>query len=238
MRKIVVVSLVLLFFTSLCLAQRSDQTVEQILFEKKAELAKVSKYIVSLDKKLETAKKANDISKEAQLKTLKTDALARAKVIKEEINTIENPEPISQPVVGEEVVIREVVVERGKSTSIGGNIMYGGGAGGVGFDLIRPVNEEVNFRIGIGYLQGNQYNVMTAGLAVTRLFIDKYVGLGVDYGSYSQTVADIPGLSGNIAKGGHTGAGIFVGISLDDSKNLEVGYSSALGFTGRAVYKF
>ena len=40
MRKIVVVSLVLLFFTSLCLAQRSDQTVEQILFEKKGRISK------------------------------------------------------------------------------------------------------------------------------------------------------------------------------------------------------
>ncbi len=238
MRKIIIVSLVLLFFTSLCLAQHSDETTEQILFEKKAELAKVSKYINTLDKKIKAAKKTDNISKENQLKNMKTDALIRAKSIKKEIDKIENPEPIAQPMVREEVVIREVVVERGKSTQIGGNIMYGGGAGGVGVDFIRPVNDVVNFRIGIGYLQGNQYSVMTTGLAIMRVFVDKYVGLGLDYASYSTTIADIPGLSGNVTQGGHTGAGLFAGISLDDTKNLEVGYSSALGFTGRAVYKF
>jgi len=238
MRRFVVFLFIFSLFISISIAQSSDETVEQILFEKKAELAKVSKYINTLDEKIKAAKKSNNISKENQLKNLKTDALAQAREVKEEINKMENPEPISQPVVREEVVIREVIVEREKSTNIGGNIMYGGGAGGVGIDFIRSIKEDVNFRIGIGYLQGNQYNVMTAGLAVMRVSIDKYIGLGIDYASYSATVTDIPGLSGNTAQGGHTGVGLFAGISLDDSKDLEVGYNSALGFTGRAVYKF
>jgi len=118
------------------------------------------------------------------------------------------------------------------------NLIYGGGAGGVGFDFIRPINQDNNFRLGIGYLQGNQYNVLCAGLAGIRAFGNRYAGLGVTYAGYSENVADIPGLSGTVTQGGHVGLDLFTGVNLTDDKALEVGYSSALGFTGRAVFKF
>jgi hypothetical protein len=92
--------------------------------------------------------------------------------------------------------------------------------------------------IDAGMALGNQYSVVIIDIDGKISFGSRYLGLGFTYANYSETVADIPGISGNIDKGGKFGVDIFGGIPLDKQLNLQAGINTAIGFTGSLLYSF
>lgn len=115
---------------------------------------------------------------------------------------------------------------------------YGGGAVAVGLGYLFPVERDYDVILDAAYYLGNQYSILTAKLAAdVKIGQDLYTGLSLGWVSYSQTIADIPGLSGNTASGSHIDAGIFLGKEIREWR-VQAGYGTAMGLTGELSYKF
>lgn len=194
--------------------------------EKKAELAKVKQYIKVLDQKIKKARAAKKINKIAELKDLKRKQLGRAKRLKEEIKESEK--------------VRKKAGVKRRGPKIKGRFQieagYGGGAGILGVGYAMPM-ASFGLLVDAGYGIGNKYSVITANVSGILPFGDNYAGLGLGVASYSETVTDIVGLSGNIDKGSKAGFGVFFGTKLG-MICAQIGYNSALGATAGAIYKF
>lgn len=115
-----------------------------------------------------------------------------------------------------------------------GGLMGGAGAAEIGYYL--PTGP---FSTGIylGYGVGNKFNLMVAQLEGTLKLAAVNLGLSIDYANYSSAVRNIPGLSGDTAKGAHTGVGLSVGKEFGKIE-AKLGYSTALGLIAAAGYKF
>lgn len=194
--------------------------------EKKAELEKVKKYIISLDHKIRKARAAKKINKIAELKDLKRQELARAKELREEIARLGGSRGVKRRTRA------GVGWERGFEIGAG----YGGGAGILGAGYVIPTGR-FNLLIDAGYGMGNKYSVLIANFSGIKSFGENYLGLGVGMANYSEKVADIPGLSGEIDKGSKFGLGLFFG-RVFGCLRAQVGYNSALGLTAGLNYKF
>ena len=182
------------------------------------ELTKVRKYLNTLDGKIAKARELKDLAKIDILKELKRNAMARAKTIKESIARANRKAP--KPLEG------------------GWRLQGGYGAGAAVFRLgylLPPSN--INILIDAGYALGNQYNIVLGGISfILPQANDRYFSFDLLSATYSQTVADIPGLS-QIAQGSNTGLGIGYGFPFRGF-TCQLGYNSALGVTANLVRQF
>jgi hypothetical protein len=234
MKKILTLAFIILYLSSICFAG---------LAEKKSELSKVKKYIRSLDAKIIAARSSKKINKIAQLKDLKRRQLERAKLIKVEIAELEKggKKPVAKPVVKKEAKARAGV--KAKVGAIGWQVEagYGGGAlivgGGYAFPF-RNLNLVANATLGMG----NGYNIMNARLKALFNVRGQTVGTELGISNYSETVTDIPLVSGDIDKGAKLGFGVFwrrpINLPRIGKAFARVGYNTALGLNAGIVYKF
>lgn len=115
-----------------------------------------------------------------------------------------------------------------------GGLMGGAGAAVIGY--VMPIGP-LSGGFYAGYGLGNKYNEMVVQLEGIYKLSAVNIGLSIDYVNYSEKVRNIPGLSGDTAKGAHTGIGLT--LSKDFGKmNAGVGYSTAFGLIAAAGYKF
>lgn len=218
-----IVSTLLLFGLVIGLLQPAFAGLE----EKKATLAKVRKYIKILDQRIIKARKARKINKIAELKEIKRKELKRAKRLKQEIAKLGKGKGKAKGRA------KGLMMPKGRfQVGLG----FGGGAGmlGVGYGMLVA---GLDLLLGAGYGIGNQYSVVTVGLAGVFPFGNNYAGLELGLASYSETVSDVLGVSGNIEKGSKAGIGIFGGTKLG-MVDAQIGYNTALGLTVGAIYKF
>ena len=129
------------------------------------------------------------------------------------------------------VVARPVVVTRPEPTGPRGGFYieggYGGGAGLVGLGLTRHFSEGFALALDANYGFGSGYSVIL-GRVGGELYLGKlFMGLAGAYANYSDKVGDIPGLSGNFDKGGHTGAELYLGYAFGFLR-ARLGYNTAL----------
>ena len=104
---------------------------------------------------------------------------------------------------------------------------YGGGAGLVGIGLTRHFSEGFALALDANYGFGSGYSVIL-GRVGGELYLGKlFMGLAGAYANYSDKVGDIPGLSGNFDKGGHTGAELYLGYAFGFLR-ARLGYNTAL----------
>ena len=115
-----------------------------------------------------------------------------------------------------------------------GGLMGGAGAAAIGY--IMPVGP-LSGGLYVGYGLGNKFNEMVAQLEGIYKLSAVNIGLSIDYINYSEKVRNIPGLSGDTAKGAHTGIGLSLGKDFGKF-DAKLGYSTALGLTATAGYKF
>ncbi|MBN2057645.1 MAG: hypothetical protein JW782_02495 [Candidatus Saganbacteria bacterium] len=239
MRKFTVVLLSFVFFISL-----AGSALAQLV-EKQAELAKVKQYLVLLDKKIEEARTTRKINKLAELKELKRRELARAKLLKAQVEALKKqggsvqpslvqPEaPAEQPLVKPAAKpVLEPARQRGLAL-LGG---FGAGAGLLKIGYIIP-NRNLDLGISGGFAVGNSFSVVTADVSAAMLFGHNFAGLELGLASYSKTVQNVPGISGTIG-GSNFGLGAFGGTNLTDNISVRVGYNTALGLTALAGIKF
>jgi hypothetical protein len=191
--------------------------------KKKAELAKVREYMIVLDQKIKKARAAKKINKIAELKDLKRKELARAKKLKAEIARLEKGRPKAK------------ARAKGRARFQAG-LGFGGGAGILGVGYAMPLGG-LGLLVDGGYGMGSKYSVLSVNLSGIFPFGDNYAGLGMGMANYSETVTDIPGVSGNIDKGSKFGFGLFVGRAFGPLL-AQIGYNSALGLTAGVNYKF
>lgn len=192
---------------------------------KKAELAKIKKYVMVLDRKIKKARSAKKINKIAELKDLKRKQLARAKKLKVEIARLEKGRPKGKAKAGAKG-------RRGFQAGLG----FGGGAGILGVGYAMPLGG-FGLLVDGGYGIGSKYSVLAVNLSGIFPFGDNYAGIGMGMANYSETVSDIPGVSGNIDKGSKFGFGLFAGRAFGRIC-AQIGYNSALGLTAGVNYKF
>lgn len=210
------------------------------LAAKQAELKKVWLYVQELDAKITVARDKSQTERVIELKDLKRMAMIRANDLKTEIAK-EQSSVFSVPIVEpqEKVIVKEVVLTEAKRTAgFIGKLGFGGGGLLAAAGYTRPLNANADLIVDAGLAMGNQYSVMMVDLAAKIWREERFVGLGVTYANYSETVSDIPGISGNIEKGGKIGAEIFGGTMLDKQKSVQVGYNTALGLVASVGYKF
>ena len=197
---------------------------------KQDELARVREYIKVLDGKIIKARNAGDQQKVIQLQGLKQKELDRAKRLKQEIEsmgaTTYRAPARPAPAVG--------VARRGGFLVGGG---FGGGAAVLKAGYSYPVAQNFDLGLTAGFGIGNEYTIVMGGAFGKILFGNFYTGIDLGYASYSETVTNIAGISGNIEKGGHFGAELFAGSKLGPIE-LQAGYNTALGVTAGAAYKF
>ncbi|MFC1571936.1 hypothetical protein ACFL31_05250 [Candidatus Margulisiibacteriota bacterium] len=182
----------------------------------RTEFEKIKRYIELLDGKIVKAREAAQIDKLTWLKELKSKELERADYYRKKIAQSE------EKTVGK----RGWLAEAG----IGGGTL----SLGVGYPF---VFRNLNLAVDLSYGFGTQYSVITAGIYSVFPVGGNHVGLKVNLSNYSQTVADVPGLSGNIDQGSRFGVGVFGGRKVGPVL-AQVGYNTALGFTGGLVYQF
>ncbi len=197
------------------------------LAEKKAEFVKVKKYLGTLDKKIKKARSARKVNKVSQLKDLKRKALARAKTLKGEISQLESGtavEPTKR-------------AEPGKKLGWLVGAGYGGGAGIVDVGYVWPIKHQFDLIVSGGLGIGSGYTIIGGKVAGLMPVWGHFVGLEGGLANYSQTIAGVMGVSGNLASGANYGVGVFVGTTLGDFQ-VQAGYNTALGLTAGGVYKF
>ncbi|MBU0687238.1 MAG: hypothetical protein KKB81_05245 [Candidatus Margulisbacteria bacterium] len=211
--------------------------------EKKQELAKVKKYIQLLDNKIKFARSKGDKARVLNLQKIKKTNLARAKSLKEEIEYLEDGG--AEPIEVKDVIIEEIIAEPyvapeqpksfwGQGFSVLGGYGCGGGAIGVGY--VVPLSDIFSLTFDGRYYIGNQYTVPMAKISIFRPFGENYVGVGVGMASYSQTVGNVLGLSGNVAQGSHTDISLIIGRQVENF-GVQVGYGTATGAIAEIVYK-
>jgi hypothetical protein len=211
------------------------------LEDKKSELQRVKKYILTLDAKIIAARDAKQINRISRLKDLKRRQLDRADRVKAEIERLAKgetvapkPEPEPEPVI---VAKPKEKAERGWQADVG----YGGGAlllgGGYRFPF-RNLDLVAGFEYGIG----NEYSIMGANLGAFFPMGPNFVQVGLSIVDYSETVTGILGVSGNVEKGGKLGFGVSAGrpvyVPRIGKVAVKVGYNTALGLTAGVIYKF
>jgi len=222
-RKILVIFLVFIFgLATLSFADLND---------KKTELEKVKKYLVTLDEKIKVARQAKKINKIAELKDFKRANLARAEALKKELEK-------KGIVVAEIIEVEEVeeIVVRKESSGWMGEAGYGGGALILKGGYLSPLKEDTSLIINAGLGIGSGYTIIIAGVSALRPFGKNFAGIELGLVSYSATVADILGLSGRVS-GSRLGLGLFGGTKVRDF-NVCLAYNTALGITVSALYKF
>lgn len=222
MKKIVVAFLLMFLVVGL------TQVAFAQLKEKKAELARVNKYIITLDEKIRKARGARKINKIAEINEIKRNSLQRAKKLRKEIAKLEKGKPKTRR--------PRYVGPKGRG-GLQASVGLGGGSLLLGIGHGRPIQPNMDIVIDAGYGLGNQFSVLTAGVSGVMLFDENYAGLRVGLSNYSETLSNVPGLSGNVTKGGKIGLGVFAGKSLGAFK-AQIGYDTALGLTAGAVFKF
>ena len=115
---------------------------------------------------------------------------------------------------------------------------YGGGAAGVGLGYLLPQGRDYDVILDAAYYFGNQYSIVSAKAAAdVQVGGGWYTGISAGWVNYSQTVANIPGLSGNVESGSHIDAGVFLGKEVREWR-AQIGYGTALGLIGELSYKF
>ncbi|MFA6431420.1 MAG: hypothetical protein WCV91_03450 [Candidatus Margulisiibacteriota bacterium] len=154
----------------------------------------------------------------------------------------ENPALQAKPATAETETMKPIVKKPIQDNTNKGFFMpttgLGGGALLIGLNYQKPWQEGIDLSLRGSLGVGNGYTVMAAGISSQFNFKeDLYVGAGIDLANYSQPVSNVFGISGNIAQGTRLGLAISAGKFIN-KWNLEVGYSSALGLTARAGYKF
>lgn len=222
MKKILILLFIIIYAAASFAATLSD---------KKAELSRVKRYIRSLDAKIVAARSARKINKLAELKDLKRRQLGRAKLIRKDIAGLEKGEKKPGTKVSGKKLLKD---EWKRGWQVEGG--YEGGAGIFEVGYVISV-AAVDVLIGAGYGIGNNYSIVTGSVAGVFPFGNNYAGLELGLASYSETVSDVLGVSGNIAKGSRTGIGIFGGTKLG-MVDAQIGYNTALGLTAGVVYKF
>ena len=224
--------LVLLLAVVFCLASVSFAG----LVEKKNELKRVRQYIILLDKKIKKARVLKNRTRVIVLQKDKKSQLLRAKRIKQQIAQLEKIKAKVKTKAGIKPVGQACQKEsRGWQLGLG----YGGGAIGLDLGYYIP-GPGFDFLLDLGYGTGgvnDKYYVGSLNLAAILPLGGRYLGLELGLANFSERVADIPGVSGQIAKGSKFGAGIFAGAKVGVWK-VQVGYHSAMGATAKAVYKF
>lgn len=216
------------------------------LAEKKAELSKVLEYIDSLDAKIVKAREEKKINKIAELKELKRKALLRAKDLKQEIadlrkkesKELEKTEEVKEKTAPKEPAPQkeEAVKKQGWQVETG----YGGGALISEAGYIMPMKDFdliIEGGLGIGGQGGSYYYIINVGAEGVMPLGSNYAGLELGLVNFSETVADIPLVSGNIGKGAKLGLGIFGGTKLEPV-DVFIGYNTAYGLKAGVVYKF
>jgi hypothetical protein len=119
---------------------------------------------------------------------------------------------------------------------ISAKVGLAGGALRVSAVVEKPCrNFLVNYELGYGF--GNQYTLMSAGIAA-KSFIkaDTYVGLGLTYSSYSDLVT--LSVAGNLADKAGFGLGAFVGKNIRESMYAQLGYDTRLGLVAEIGNNF
>ncbi|MEA3494156.1 MAG: hypothetical protein U9R38_07245 [Candidatus Margulisiibacteriota bacterium] len=202
------------------------------LADKKAELSRVKKYIRSLDAKIVAARSARKINKLAELKDLKRRQLERAKLIRKDIAELETGE--KKPEVKKEAKPQPKPDEgkRGRQFEVG----YGGGTLLLGSAYSFPFRN-LNLQAKAGYGIGNGYSILDAGIRALFAVRGNKVGVELGMANYSETVADILGVAGNIDKGTKLGFGVFL-VRPVFKYTGRIGYNTALGLTASLLYKF
>lgn len=113
---------------------------------------------------------------------------------------------------------------------------FGGGAGV--FELVyqRKINDRLSYSGGLGYGVGNKYGVLILDVARLSMEMGAFtVGLGATYASYSNLVADIPGLSGTIPNKSMFGFELLAGKSFGKI-SARLAYNTALGLRAALSY--
>lgn len=225
MKKIFNLFLALVFLLSMfavCFAQ---------IEEKKEELDKVRKYMLTLDEKIKEARAGKKINKIAEIKELKRKSLEQARVLKAEIEK-------EGGVVEEIVVVEEEEIEvREEEAGWLGKAGYGGGAAILEGGYLFPVKQNLNAVASGGLGIGNGYTIICAGVSAAMPLGQNYAGLEAGLANYSQTVADVLGLSGNVSSGMHLGIGFFGGTKIRDLE-VRIGYNTALGITAGVMRRW
>lgn len=213
------------------------------LGDKKAELSRVKKYIRSLDAKIVAARSARKINKLAELKDLKRRQLERAKLIKKDIAKLETgekklevkketkPQPKPEAKVSKKKLLKDEW-KRGQQFEVG----YGGGSLLLGGAYSFPFRN-LNLQAKLGYGIGNGYSVLDVGIRALFSVRGNKVGVELGVANYSETVADIIGVAGNIDKGSKLGFGVFFIRPVGNFQG-RLGYNTALGITASLVNKF
>jgi hypothetical protein len=200
--------------------------------EKKEDLDKVRKYMLSLDEKIKEARAGKKINKIAEIKEFKRKALERAKVLKTEIEK-EGGVVEEIIVIEEEEEIEVMMDEAGWLGKVG----YGGGAAILEGGYLFPIKQHLNAVVSGGLGIGNGYTIICAGVCGMMPFGQNYAGLEAGLANYSQTIADVLGLSGNVSSGIHLGIGFFVGTNIRDLE-IRMGYNTALGITAGVIRRW
>jgi len=144
------------------------------------------------------------------------------------VKKVMTPAPMKAPVPAQ-----TAVSDRGFAVK-GGML---GGAGAVELGYYLPTGP-VTTGLYIGYGLGNKYNLMSAQLELVKQLGAVNIGLSIDYANYSSAVRNIPGLSGDTAKGAHTGIGLSVNKEINNKLSAGIGYSTAFGLLATVGYKF
>ena len=202
------------------------------LEEKKVELAKVKKYIILLDGKIKKARDAKQINKIAEVNELKRSAEERAKKLADEIAEMEKGKTVTKSKVK-----TQPVTSKGQS-GLQASVGLSGGSLMLGIGHRRTLQSNMDLVLDAGLGIGNSFSVLTAGVSGVMMFNENYAGLRLGFTSYSETVSNVPGLSGNVDKGGKIGLGIFGGKSFDKNIKAQIGYDTALGLNAGVVYIF
>ena len=123
---------------------------------------------------------------------------------------------------------------RPRGFAIKGGLMGGAGVAAIGY--VFPIRA-FNAGVYAGYGIGNKYNATVAQLEGIFKLKAMNVVLSVDYANYSEMVRNLPGLPGDTTKGAHAGIGLSLGREFGKWE-ARLGYSTALGLTATAGYKF
>ncbi|MBI5399195.1 hypothetical protein HZB07_01065 [Candidatus Saganbacteria bacterium] len=135
-------------------------------------------------------------------------------------NIVIRPAPVPLAVKSKLAPVKRLVLEAG----------FAGGAGLLDLGYLFPLSGkpfDLKVNGGIGF--GNGYNLWLLQGQLRHAFnSESFGGISLDWANYSETVRNLIGLSGNVAKGGNFGVGIFTG-RIFDKYNVKIGYSSVLG---------
>ncbi len=110
-----------------------------------------------------------------------------------------------------------------------------GGAFRIAGVLEKPINDKMSLSGDVGYGIGNQYTVLTAGIAGKyNIKSNIYAGLNLEYSAYSDPVKLTVG--GEIKDKSALGFGVFLGMPVRESVFVQAGYDTRLGAVAEIGY--